>query len=972
MRILPTLAPLFSLMLPLWLLTLAGCGSGKPSATAIRYQTPPRFVVEPAAPPERTGSIVAFTFDSFGRPVVAKEKKHPTLLLDVNKDGVYDTERILTKRVNTLQGMWFDGRTLYAVGNNEQGQCGLYRLEDRNGDDEMDSIEQLSRFERSMGEHGPHDIRRGPDGAPTLLLGNHTGVPAESIDPLSPLHGLREWQVLERYMDARGHAAGIMAPGGTLVRWNEDKRNFTILAGGFRNAYNHAYNLAGEAFTFDSDMEWDVNLPWYRDVRSVHAVAGGDYGWRTGSGKFPAYFFDTLPPMRDLGRGSPVGVEFYQHRVYPRAYRDAFLEGDWSRGRILISNLTRNGATYRAAEAAATEFVHGEPLNVTDVEVGPDGLVYFSTGGRDTEGGLYRVRYVETFWERTFREPEPESDVLAAVRQPQPLSSWGHAALARRKEALGPHWGEELEALALNANADGADRAQAILLLQRFGPKPKADLLKKLFEDRDVRLRAAAIYVVGQHGSARAKALAAAGLKDGDAFVRRRAAEALVRMGLSPEDEEFAAIAGLADDLYKLLGDPDRFVRFAARLALERVPREQWRSRVLAAEQDPRVMLEGTLALLRTAGGVETAAEDANAVFENLMAVLRSGGRLHRELRLAALRLMGIAGLEWPEAAGASLRKQVSDIVLPQFAATPPEDEALQRELARVAAWAGQAEAIPAILAAMPKGELNQPLQIHYAYCLRSIKEGWTEEQKDALAKWFQKAAEWRGGASFPGYLNLMFDSLLEAAAFTEEERALAFRRVPKFAPHNIAATPEQLKRMEETGWKRPASLARTRGVAALSPQEIFEFIIYNPAVLKAKPEKGRELFEKECASCHRFGALGNDFGPDLTSLRSRFKRKDVMEAILWPSKTVSDQYGSVIVETKDGDAINALLVREDAQSLVLKTATEVRPVVVPKSQVRGRRKSEKSIMPEGLLDAYGQGEIANLVAFLEGDAPVK
>lgn len=954
------------------LLTLTRCGGGgRSTALATRYQTPARFVVEPAAPPERSGSIVAFTFDSFGRPVIAKEKKHPVLLLDVNQDGLFETERILTRRVNTLQGMWFDGRTLYAVGNNEEGQCGLYRLEDRNGDDEMDSIEQLSRFERSMGEHGPHDIRRGPDGAPTVLLGNHTGVPMESIDLLSPLHGLREWQVLERYMDARGHAAGIMAPGGTLVRWNEDKRNFTVLAGGFRNAYNHAYNLEGEAFTFDSDMEWDLNLPWYREVRTVHAVPGGDFGWRTGSGKFPAYFFDSLPPLRDLGRGSPVGVEFYQHRVYPREYRGAYLEGDWSRGRILISNLVPNGATYRTAtQAAASEFVHGEPLNVTDLEVGPDGFVYFSTGGRDTEGGLYRVRYVETWWERILRrEPEPENEALAAVRQPQPLSSWGHAALTRRKDTLGPHWGEDLETLALNSQAESADRSQAILLLQRFGPKPKADLLRRLLDQRDARVRAAAVYVAGQHGSARAKALAAAALKDSDAFVRRRAAEALVRMGLSAEDEDFAAIPGLVDDLYRLLGDPDRFVRYAARLALERLARDQWRPRVLA-ERNPRLMLEGTLALLRTAGAAETAAEDANAVFENLMTVLRDPG-LDRDLRLAALRLAGIAGLEWPGAAGPSVRKQISDIVLPQFAAAAKaKDEAVQKEIARVLAWAGQAEAIQPLFAAMPVGDTNPPLQVHLAYCLRSIKEGWTGEQKDALVRWFQKAAEWRGGASFTGYINLMFDSALEAASFSDEERSLAWRRIPKFAPHEVAATPEQLRRMEETGWKRAASLARTRGVAALSPQEIFEFIIYNPAVLKARPEKGRELFEKECASCHRFGAAGQDFGPDLTTLRSRFKRKEVMEAILWPSRTVSEQYGSVIVETRDGDSINALLVREDAHSLVLKTATEVRPIVVPRTQVKGRRKSEKSIMPEGLLDAYSQGEIANLIAFLEAGPP--
>ena len=111
-------------------------------------------------------------------------------------------------------------------------------------------------------------------------------------------------------------------------------------------------------------------MPWYRDVRTVHGIPGGNYGYRNGSGKFPPYFIDSLPAVRDLGRGSPVGVEFYQHTVYPKEFRDAYFEADWSRGRLLWTGLERTGATYKATKEK-DEFVHGEPLNITDVEVGP-------------------------------------------------------------------------------------------------------------------------------------------------------------------------------------------------------------------------------------------------------------------------------------------------------------------------------------------------------------------------------------------------------------------------------------------------------------------------------------------------------------------------------------------------------------------------------------------------------------------------
>ena len=117
-------------------------------------------------------------------------------------------------------------------------------------------------------------------------------------------------------------------------RLRRDNR-FALFYSGMRNPYDFAYNLAGEAFTFDSDMEWDVNAPWYREVRTVHMIPGGDSGYRNGTGKFQDEYFDTLPALRHLRRGSPVGVEFYQSYAYPAKFFDALFEADWSRGRLL-------------------------------------------------------------------------------------------------------------------------------------------------------------------------------------------------------------------------------------------------------------------------------------------------------------------------------------------------------------------------------------------------------------------------------------------------------------------------------------------------------------------------------------------------------------------------------------------------------------------------------------------------------------
>ena len=859
------------------LLLVADCGP------RVRQQRQPQdsgsapagFSIEAAVPGARLGSVAAFTFDSRGRPVVvAKDRKLATVLLDQNRDGVFETERVLTSKVTGVRGLWFDGRVLYLIGHSQEGQYGFFRLEDKNGDDEMDTFEQLSAFEGGA-EAGPHDIRRGPDGLPTLLLGN-----------------------------------------GKWLRWNEDRRDFTLLAAGFGNPRTHFYEPSGEALVFDSGNDDDADLPGYFGARTIHATPGGDYG------------NDAAPPL--------AAMESYRHHAYPAGYRGSWFGLGSRRGTVSTGRLMPRGATFELV-SAADRFAQRDALEVTGLETGPDGFVYFATSGPGNRGGLYRIRYTPGWRERWdqwwARGPE---GVLAMARQPQPLSSWGHAALLRQKELFESRWAEGLEALAVEGGAASPDRVQAILLLQRFGPRPKADLLKRLIHDSEPSVRAAAIYVVGQQGSAQAKVFAAAALEDDDAVVRRRAAEAIVRMGLTPEEPEFAAIGGLSASLYKLLGDRDQLVRYSARLALERTPREEWKPRALA-ERDRSVALEGMLALIRTTAGAGQQ-EEREAVLAKLMPML-ADTKQDAAARLRAVRLFTLAVTGVKDAA---LGKQAAALLLPQFPAAG--EEPLNRELARALAASGEPAAIPKILGAIPKGDRNRPLQIHYVDCLRSIKDGWTAGQKEALLAWFQTAAEWRGQASLRGALATMFEAALRTI-FTRQESRLARARIPKLN-------------------------AATGAAAGLTPEEILEFQLSEAATeTAAPPDQGKEIFAKRCAACHRFGEVGNLFGPELTGIESRLDKAAILEAILYPSRDVDERYRTLVVETADGHEIDAMVVREDDKVLLVKTTAEPHPISILKTQVRARRDSDKSIMPEGLLDGYDQNGIASLLAFLQAAA---
>ena len=139
-----------------------------------------------------------------------------------------------------------------------------------------------------------------------------------------------------------------------IERMDLDGKNPALFAAGFRNQFDAAFNPDGELFTFDSDMEWDEGLPWYRAVRVCHCIPGADFVWRTGAANTPNYYIDSLPPVVETGRGSPTGVEFYDHSAFPAKYRGAFFMCDWSIG-TMVSSVpcsSRMGMVTRSARLA--------------------------------------------------------------------------------------------------------------------------------------------------------------------------------------------------------------------------------------------------------------------------------------------------------------------------------------------------------------------------------------------------------------------------------------------------------------------------------------------------------------------------------------------------------------------------------------------------------------------------------------------
>jgi putative heme-binding domain-containing protein len=469
--------------------------------------------------------------------------------------------------------------------------------------------------------------------------------------------------------------------------------------------------------------------------------------------------------------------------------------------------------------------------------------------------------------------------------------------------------------------------------------------------------------------------------------VRRRAAESLVRQGLTPAQPSFAPVA----DLYALLGDADAFVRYSGRIALEHTPRAGWVDRVLN-ETNVVAQTEGLVALANTA----SSAADLTPAFDRAIALMRRAG-LSTDEKIRVLRAFEVAATETADGASADVKQAVHDALIDQFptraalgsgttldgcqARHPGMDPAacrtrvLAHHMARVLAYTGRPGIISRVMAVMPEGDEDQSGQIDYMYALRMVDGGWTAAEKQQMIDWFAKAAKWRGGSTFAGHLNNIFDATIDA--LTEAEKQQAYAAAPLFAPLTVEEVTAAATGRGGRGGGRggaPALPATARPVP-LDSRERYDNLVFprggGPGSLAGRggapnPTAGAQTFQASCASCHRFGGSGNAYGPDLSSIGKDMLRRDILRNIFFPDESVADRYRTTVLTLADGRAIRGLVVAETAQALTVVTATQSGPpATVQKANVSSRTTVAESIMPPDLPDRVGDQNIANVVAFL-------
>ena len=347
--------------------------------------------------PKSQGSWVAMTFDPKGRLIVSDQDDKGVFrvtLADV--DGKRKAVKVESLKGFPFEPIKWGKRTvggalgfLYAFDSLYMSTMkGFYRIRDTDGDDKYDEFKLLKRLNPGY-EHSAHSIIKSEDGkALYLVTGNYTRTPQGTGSRQAPV-----WKtdnLLQPMPDAMGHATRIKPPGGHICRISPDGEKWEMIASGLRNSVDMAINKQGELFTYDSDLEFDIGCPWYRPTRVLHVTSGSEFGWRTGTGKWPDYYADSNGAVVNIGPGSPTGMNFGHHSNFPPHYQNKLFICDWTFGTIFTVDMTEKGSSYKGSHK---EFLSGSPLNISAMRFGPDGSMYFITGGRNTDSKLYRIRY---------------------------------------------------------------------------------------------------------------------------------------------------------------------------------------------------------------------------------------------------------------------------------------------------------------------------------------------------------------------------------------------------------------------------------------------------------------------------------------------------------------------------------------------------------------------------------------------------
>jgi len=973
-----------------------------PGEAAASFRAPAGFRVNVFAAEPDVQNPLAMAWDTRGRLWVAENftysditqrfdlrlRDRVLIFEDTDADGRMDRRTVFTDQVQRLGSveLGFGGVWLICPPQ-------LLFFPDRDGNDVPDGPAEvvLDGFTVATENHHTfaNGLRWGPDG---WLYGRcGASSPGQIGAPGTP-------------------DAGRIPIRGGLWRYHPVHKQFEVLCHGTTNPWGHDWNALGEAFFINTvnGHLWHM-IPGAHFARP-HTIEPNPRAYAIIDQHADHYHWDNsieykkflIPGSEDDRRGgghAHSGVMIYLAGQWPETYRDKLFTLNFHGRRVNVERLERSGSGYVGRHEPDILFAADPWFRGIDLSYGPDGSVYVldwsdtgecheHDGVHRSSGRIYRITYGEF--------------ALVDVRDVSKLGE------------------RDLVALHRHANEWFVRKARRVLAERSTRGEPLQEArggLKSLFEqDPDPARKVRALCSLAVIGGADTGFLRGL-LRHEHESVRAWAIRFLT--DTLPIDTIYSRRGGpdieLPGDLRSELAalarsDPSGLVRLVLASTLQRLPAGQRMPLAQALVSRSEDDADHNIPSLIWTGLIPVAEADPDALVRlavdcRLASVLRLiARRLGEEIdrHPAPLDALLEAAAGQPQGFQAQVVAGVSDALTGWRKATKPAAwDRLQKQLATATdptlrqrardlnVLFGDGRALEEVKRLALDDSAALDVRMTALKALIDTKAPDLRAVCERLVRVpFLNAVAVRGLALFddPALGGMLARSY---RAFHPSERSVLLETLtsrPTFARSLLdQISAGKIPRQDLTAFHArqirslndPAlteRLAQVWGVERDSPADRRERIAalkhqLTAAVLaRADRSRGRAVFDRVCASCHKLYGYGGEIGPDLTGT-GRDNLDYLLENLVDPSASVNADFRMVVVAMNDGRVLNGLVRARTDRTLTLQTQTE--PLVLDRREIEHVQPSPLSLMPDGLLTPLSETETRDLLSYLMHRAQV-
>lgn len=694
--------------------------------------------------------------------------------------------------------------------------------------------------------------------------------------------------------------------GGGVVRVRPNGSDMEIYSWGQRNIVDVAVDSYMNVYTRDNTNDgggWDIRLS--------HVMQTADYGYPSLYKNFSA---EIMPPLADYGGGSGCGAMFFQDDRWPAPFNNILLTCDWGRSEVFSHKLPSNGATFDAQQDTFLKLPRP-----TDIDADASGRMYVSSwkNGQFNYDGP-NIGFVAMVTPIDFvPHPVPDIRVLNDAGLVELLS---HPADAMRLNV-------QREILRRSsASADQKpERSQLSDLLIALAGSQQAPLVS----------RVAAVWTLKQAEGDRANSLLLE--LSQDAAIRETCVRAMTDRMSQLQD-------ATSETLVQYLSDADDRVRAAALVGLGRILRSD-RNRQDASEQ-----------------------QTAGAPVQDLVSVCAD-----------AVLPLTIPQADPPKSDTDDWRLPHPERVIPHLAVkTLVEIDAVDACLAALngpfrngALWALKSmhskSAVDGLFRALSTSRDAGLRRDVWTTLIRLYhREGaftvdsprWWGTRPDTTGPYYDRQ-KWSES-----------DRIADAVkvALTEADESLAAHIKQQLSRHVVNL--DGISAADIAAMQEPQKAIQLPAVDPGNPNQIANMqiadVMARAMPLQGHAEAGKELFRAQsCINCHTFANGQQPRGPHLVDIGKRYKKEELLESILDPSKKIAQGFDTWGFVMADGRVHTGFVVLESAETVTLR-GTDGLSRELPQQEIDDRIKQEISMMPKGIVGNLSVQQLADLISYLQ------